>query len=83
MLSWGLERIKAVYRQEVLKIEPRNPQGRRATGVVRTKFKDFSTQKKARHQAGRKRKLPQIQDASQAKGSNNQIDNLVEPPRKK
>jgi len=35
----GLERIKGIYRQEVLKIENRNPKGRRAVGVVRTKLK--------------------------------------------
>jgi hypothetical protein len=38
----GLERIKAVYRQEVLGIERRNPQGRRTIGVVRTKPKDYN-----------------------------------------
>ncbi|GBB93562.1 hypothetical protein RclHR1_21980006 [Rhizophagus clarus] len=38
----GLERIKAVYRQEVLEIERRNPQGRRTIGVVRTKPKDYN-----------------------------------------
>ncbi|GES78499.1 hypothetical protein GLOIN_2v1482460 [Rhizophagus clarus] len=39
----GLERIKAVYRQEVLKTKDRNPQGRRTIGVVRTKVKDYNT----------------------------------------
>ncbi|GES88370.1 hypothetical protein GLOIN_2v1482460 [Rhizophagus clarus] len=43
----GLERIKAVYRQEVLKTEDRNPQGRRTIGVVRTKVKDYNSKKKA------------------------------------
>ncbi|RIA90783.1 hypothetical protein C1645_822932 [Glomus cerebriforme] len=44
----GLEWIKAVYWQEVLKIECRNTWGRRAVEVVRTKFKDYSEQKKAK-----------------------------------
>ncbi|CAB4385653.1 unnamed protein product [Rhizophagus irregularis] len=43
----GLERIKAVYWQEVLKTEDRNPQGRRTIGVVRTKVKDYNSKKKA------------------------------------
>jgi len=42
----GLERIKAVYQQEVLEIERRNPQGRRTVGVVRTKPKDYNKKKK-------------------------------------
>ncbi|CAB5126342.1 unnamed protein product [Rhizophagus irregularis] len=46
----GLERIKVIYRQEVLKIESRNPKGRRAVGVVRTKVKDYNNQKKSRNQ---------------------------------
>jgi hypothetical protein len=46
----GLERIKRIYRQEVLKIESRNTKGRRAAGVVRTKVKDYNNQKKSRHQ---------------------------------
>ncbi|CAB4433303.1 unnamed protein product [Rhizophagus irregularis] len=44
----GLERIKTVYRQEVLEIECRNTHGRRAVEVVRTRLKDFSQQKKNR-----------------------------------
>ncbi|RIA81132.1 hypothetical protein C1645_837481 [Glomus cerebriforme] len=36
------QEIKAVYQQEVLKIECRNTQGRRAVEVVRTKFKDYT-----------------------------------------
>jgi len=72
----GLEWIKAVYRQEVLEIECRNTQGRRAVEVVRTKFKDFSEQKKTRHKAN-KAKLPRAQqNISQASGSNSQADNL-------
>ena len=42
----GLERIKEVYRQEVLGVESRNTKGRRATEVVRMKFKDYNDQKK-------------------------------------
>jgi len=54
----GLERIKAVYRQEVLKTECRNPQGRRAIGVVRTKVKDYDNKKKQRHEV-RTRVIPE------------------------
>ena len=46
----GLERIKGIYRQEVLKIESRNTKGRRAVGVIRTKVKDYSSQKKSKNQ---------------------------------
>ncbi|PKY32595.1 hypothetical protein RhiirB3_450885 [Rhizophagus irregularis] len=42
----GLKRIKGIYRQEVLKIESRNTKGRRAVGVVRTKVKDYNSNKK-------------------------------------
>jgi hypothetical protein len=38
----GLERIKSVYRQEVLEIERRNPHSRRTVGIVRTKPKDYN-----------------------------------------
>ncbi|CAB4441040.1 unnamed protein product [Rhizophagus irregularis] len=47
----GLERIKGIYRQEVLKIENRNTKGRRAVGVVRTKVKDYNNQKKSINQS--------------------------------
>jgi len=43
----GLERIKKVYLQEVLKKEQKNIQERRTVGVVRTKVKDYN-QKKVR-----------------------------------
>lgn len=46
----GLERIKGIYRQEVLKIEDRVTRGRREVGVARTKVKDYSNQKKPKHQ---------------------------------
>ncbi|PKK57698.1 hypothetical protein RhiirC2_797577, partial [Rhizophagus irregularis] len=48
--SNGLERIKGIYWQEVLKIESRVTKGRRAVGVVRTKVKDYNNQKKLKHQ---------------------------------
>ena len=47
----GLERIKGIYRQEVLKIESRNTKGRRMVGVVRTKVKDYNNQKKSINQS--------------------------------
>jgi hypothetical protein len=40
----GLERIKGIYRQEVLEIERKNPQGRRAVGVIKTKLKNYNNQ---------------------------------------
>jgi len=47
----GLEWIKAIYRQEVLEIESKIIQGRRAMKVVRIKFKDLNMQKKIRCKA--------------------------------
>jgi hypothetical protein len=44
----GLERTKAVYRQEVLEIEYKNTRGRRKIEVIRTKSKDFKKQKKSK-----------------------------------
>ncbi|GBC28632.1 hypothetical protein GLOIN_2v1480545 [Rhizophagus irregularis DAOM 181602=DAOM 197198] len=67
----GLERIKAVYRQEVLEIECRNARGRRKTEVVRTRVKDFN-QKKSKNKTG-------IKSFQQASGSSNQADNLESP----
>ncbi|RHZ77506.1 hypothetical protein Glove_177g73 [Diversispora epigaea] len=88
----GLERIKKVYRQEVLEIESKNTQGRRITEVVRTKLKDFTEKKKGKNQV-EKRKLSQTQNIPQVNESlnnsgllhlpaNNQ-NNPVEPLRKK
>ena len=42
----GLERIKKVYLQEVLGVERKNTQSRRATGVVRIKEKDYRLEKR-------------------------------------
>jgi len=47
----GLERIKGIYRQEVLKTESRNTEGRRKIGVVRKKVKDYNNQKTPRNQS--------------------------------
>jgi hypothetical protein len=47
----GLERIKGIYRQEVLKIECRNTKGRREVGVIRMKLKDYNNQKKSKREA--------------------------------
>jgi hypothetical protein len=60
----GLERIKKVYRQEVLEIESRNTQGRKVIEVVRTKLKDFDEQKKGKSQV-EKRNLIQTQNTPQ------------------
>ena len=53
----GLERIKMVYRQEVLKTENRNPQGRRAIGVVRTKVKDYNDMKKQKRETEKRTRV--------------------------
>ncbi|POG77403.1 hypothetical protein GLOIN_2v1473966 [Rhizophagus irregularis DAOM 181602=DAOM 197198] len=37
-----IDLLMTIYRQEVLKTEDRNPQGRRTIGVVRTKVKDYN-----------------------------------------
>ncbi|GBC17020.2 hypothetical protein GLOIN_2v1473966 [Rhizophagus irregularis DAOM 181602=DAOM 197198] len=42
-----IDLLMTIYRQEVLKTEDRNPQGRRTIGVVRTKVKDYNSKKKA------------------------------------
>lgn len=81
--SDGLERIKEVYRQEVLKIETRNTKGRRATGVVRMKFKDYNDQKK------RKRNTETIQAENSNKvqsageQSTNYLPDSIEPQSKR
>jgi len=38
----GLERIQKVYLQEVLEIKQKDTRGRRKTGVIRTKLKDYN-----------------------------------------
>ncbi|RGB23078.1 hypothetical protein C1646_775049 [Rhizophagus diaphanus] len=65
----GLERIKAVYQQEVLKTEDRNPQGRRTIGVVRMKVKDYNSKKKAEK---RKIVIPEL--------TQHVVENLNETP---
>lgn len=75
----GLERIKEVYRQDVLQIENRNTRGRRAVGVVRMKLKDYNEQKKARHKANKRITHPSTNpiESEQAESSNN--SNEVQP----
>ncbi|RHZ51446.1 hypothetical protein Glove_478g13 [Diversispora epigaea] len=46
----SLDRIYKIYLQEVLKIEKRNPTGRRAIGVKRTKIQEYKEKKKAKNQ---------------------------------
>ena len=38
----GLERIKEVYRQDILQIDNKNTRDRKAVGVVRMKLKDYN-----------------------------------------
>ncbi|RHZ81301.1 hypothetical protein Glove_122g92 [Diversispora epigaea] len=61
----GLERIKAVYRQEVLGIECRNPKGRRTIGVVRTKLKDYD-KKRSRNEAEKEITQPVAENSNEA-----------------
>ena len=70
----GLERIKGIYRQEVLEIEPKNPQGRRAVGVIKTKLKDYNNQK-------RKEKKKAAEPAQEG-GSNEMLPELQPKQRK-
>ncbi|RHZ46541.1 hypothetical protein Glove_615g48 [Diversispora epigaea] len=76
----GLERIKKIYRQEVLKIESKNTQGRRATEVVKTKLKDYNNNKK------RVKKSTITNPTESIQTEQNQINELTdtaEPPTKK
>ena len=73
----GLERIKEVYRQDVLQIENRNTRGRRAVGVVRMKLKDYNEQKKARRGA-EKRTTYQIPIESEQAENSNKVQSINE-----
>jgi len=42
----GLERMQIIYKQDVIKSEPRNAQGRRALEVCQTRYKDYTDKKK-------------------------------------
>ncbi|RGB42591.1 hypothetical protein C1646_750774 [Rhizophagus diaphanus] len=42
----SLERMRIIYKQDVIKSEPRNAQGRRALEVRRTKHKDYTDKKR-------------------------------------
>ncbi|GES98757.1 hypothetical protein GLOIN_2v1482460 [Rhizophagus clarus] len=69
----GLERMQMIYKQDVIKSEPRNAQGRRALGICRTKHKDYVNQKKITKQ---KRRHEEIQPEPQ-------VDNGVPKKRRK
>ncbi|GET02725.1 hypothetical protein GLOIN_2v1482460 [Rhizophagus clarus] len=58
----GLERMQMIYKQDVIKSEPQNAQGRRALGICRTKHKDYVNQKKITKQ---KRRHEEIQPEPQ------------------
>ena len=74
----GLERVKTVYRQEVLEKEDRNPQGRRKIGVVRMKVKDYNNKKKAE-----KRKIVISEPAQPEIENLNEILPTIEPQSKR
>jgi hypothetical protein len=72
----GLERIKGIYRQEVLKIETRNTKGRRAVGVVKTKVKDYNNQKKPGNQPVTKSSQSSQKDPGEILNNEQSTDNL-------
>ncbi|RGB25559.1 hypothetical protein C1646_771549 [Rhizophagus diaphanus] len=74
----SLEQIKAVYWQEVLKTEDRNPQGRRTIGVVRTKMKDYNSKKKAE-----KRKIVILELTQPVVEDLNETSLTIEPQSKR
>ncbi|PKK70111.1 hypothetical protein RhiirC2_830782 [Rhizophagus irregularis] len=49
----GLERMQIIYKQDVIKSEPRNAQGRRALEVRQTKYKDYAETKRNEREAKR------------------------------
>ena len=77
MYPGGLERIQRVYRQDVLKIESKNTQGRRATGVVRTKLKDYKNEQK-------KSRIPTTKTSNEIQGEpSNHLPDTTEPQSKR
>src|SRR6185437_12496303 len=74
----GLERIKAVYRQEVLEIERKNPKGRRTMGVVRTKPKDYTTKKRSRNET-----TMTVKPTQPVAVNSNETPPITEPPSKR
>ena len=79
----GLERVNAVYRQEVLEIERKNTQGRRATEVARTRLKDFNERKKTRHKTTTKLSQTQQTDNLESSHLPNDQDNPENIQKKK
>ncbi|POG78274.1 hypothetical protein GLOIN_2v1813984 [Rhizophagus irregularis DAOM 181602=DAOM 197198] len=58
----GLERMQIIYKQDVIKSEPRNAQGRRALEVRRTKYKDYAETKRNEREAKRIERETQRRD---------------------
>ena len=56
----GLERMQVIYKQDVIKIEPRNAQGRRALEIRRTRHKDYAEKKRTEREARRRQKHGEI-----------------------
>jgi len=52
----GLERMRVIYKQDVIKSEPRNAQGRRALEIRRTRHKDYADKKRTEREARRKQR---------------------------
>ena len=49
-----MERLKTIYRQEILQTEPINPKGRKAKEIVVSKVKDIKTAEKEAEKTERK-----------------------------
>ncbi|CAB5192746.1 unnamed protein product [Rhizophagus irregularis] len=52
----GLERMQVIYKQDVIKIEPRNAKGRRALEIRRTRYKDYAEKKRTGRETRRRQK---------------------------
>jgi hypothetical protein len=52
----SLGRMQIIYKQDVIKIEPRNAQGRRALEVQKTRHKDYAEKKRIGKEAWRRQK---------------------------
>ena len=50
-----MERLKTIYRQEILQTEPINPKGRKAKEIVVSKVKDIKTAEKEAEKTERKK----------------------------
>jgi len=71
----GLERLKTIYRQEILQTEPINPKGRKAKEIVVSKVKDIKTAEKEAEKTEKKKIISKLSEKrslifTQQEGSN-------------